>query len=118
MKYYSENLKKLFDSEEDLKKAEETQKAEDAKKAELSATKKQRAEEIEAAYKQILSVRQGCMKQIQDADDKYNKLVDAFVKDFGSYHFTYDSTNVQEPVKVSDVVDKMFDAFDMLPFIW
>ena len=34
----------------------------------------------------------------------YNKLVNAFIKDYGSYHFSYTST---EP----DIVDGLFDSF-------
>ena len=71
MKYYSEKLKKLFDDTESLEKAEKEQEekyALELKKKEERAT---RAKEVDDAYK------------------NYLKLLRAFVKDYGSYHFSY-----------------------------
>lgn len=70
MKYYSETLKKLFDTTEDLKNAE-------AKHAEsIAAAEKKRAE------------RSARAKEVEDAYKAYKKLLDAFVKDYGSFHMT------------------------------
>lgn len=86
MKYYSETLKKIFDTPEDLKKAEKAHKeklaVEEKKRAERSA----RAKEVEEAYK------------------AYKKLLDDFVKDYGSFHMTINDSR------------SLFDMFD--PFIW
>jgi hypothetical protein len=81
MKYYSENTRKFYDSEQECAQAEiEYSKklaAEKAKKEELSNTRKERAKEIEDAYKAILEAKQN-----------YSKLLSAFVKDYGSFHMT------------------------------
>lgn len=70
MKYYSEKLKKLFDSTEDLESAEKEYAEKEAKELKLREVRKTRAQEVEEAYK------------------NYKKLLDDFIKDYGSYHQT------------------------------
>lgn len=68
MKYYSEKTKKLYDSEEELNKAEialNDRLLEEQKKKE---TRAKRAQEVDDAY------------------NKYVKLLKGFVKDYGYYH--------------------------------
>lgn len=81
MKYYSENLKKLFDTEEALNEAESAEKKrleEKAKKEkELTATRKARANEIEDLLKERAKIE----KAIKD------KLSD-FTKDYGAFHWS------------------------------
>jgi uncharacterized membrane protein len=67
MKYYSEQTKKLYDSPEELAKAEKD--FEEKKAAEL---KKKEARETRA-------------KEVADAYNKYVELFNAFVKDYGYY---------------------------------
>jgi hypothetical protein len=67
MKYYSEQTKKLYDSPEELAKAEKD--FEEKKTAEL---KKKEAREVRA-------------KEVADAYNKYVELFNAFVKDYGYY---------------------------------
>ena len=67
MKYYSEQTKKLYDSPEELAKAEKD--FEEKKTAEL---KKKEAREARA-------------KEVADAYNKYVELFNAFVKDYGYY---------------------------------
>ena len=96
MKYYSESLKKLFDSEKELqeselaaqKKAEEKEK----KAKELAANRKARANEIE----DMLKERAALEKKIRE------KLAD-FTKDYGAFHLSY-----REP---EDLFDFFFDHF-------
>jgi Skp family chaperone for outer membrane proteins len=116
MKYYSENLKKLFDSEEELTKAEKEHEEELTKKQELADTKKQRAEEVELAYKKTLEAREKANELIKEADKAYLELRDKFVEDFGSYHMTYSNADGKELVSVSDIVDSMFDFWKNLPW--
>ncbi len=82
MRYYSDNLKELFDTEKECLEAEESAKkaAEEAKaKAEeLKEERKARALEIEEA-----------LKNLKDAQKFYSNLVREFVKDYGSYHYSY-----------------------------
>ena len=67
MKYYSEQTKKLYDSPEELAKAEKD--FEEKKTVEL---KKKEAREARA-------------KEVADAYNKYVELFNAFVKDYGYY---------------------------------
>ena len=88
MKYYSEKLKKLFDKENELQKAEQDfdkKEAVELKKREERAT---RAKEVDEAY------------------SHYLKLLKDFIKDYGSYHHT---------IKDNDF-DVFFDSFWHWPF--
>lgn len=78
MKYYSELTKKVYDSPKEVEAAEAEIKAAEERKAKLQEKRADRAKEIEAAYKDIIN-----------AQKKYSDLVDAFVKDYGSFHMTY-----------------------------
>lgn len=96
MKFYSEKLDKLFDTQELCAEAEEAhEKAEAEKKAkeeELATARKTRAIEVEAAYKASV-----------EATKHYHDLLDKFVKDYGSFHMT---------VRTGDF--NPFDGFDHL----
>ncbi len=91
MKYYSEKLDKLFDSEKALATAEDQHEVEQAAKAakedKLKKERKQRAAEVDEAY------------------TKYMKLLNAFVQDYGYYHKTYSS-------------DGLFSDFFKYAFSW
>jgi len=82
MKFYSEKLDKLFDDEKALTKAEDEYDvrvaAEKAHAEQLAKTRKDRAKAIEESY-----------KKVEDARKEYNKLVEEFVRDYGSFHMTY-----------------------------
>ena len=92
MKFYSEKLDKLFDSEKELKEAEDAlevkKAAEEAHAKQLAATRKERAAEVDAAYK------------------NYMKLLNTFVKDYGSYHVSFRSD------------DGLFTDFFKYAFSW
>lgn len=91
---YSKKLNKVFDTVAELEAAEkelsEKELAEKKKKEERSA----RAKEVEEAYKKVDEAK-------KVADD----LLEAFIKDYGSYH-----TSVKE-VKPTSVLDWFFDNF-------
>jgi len=78
MRYYSDQTKQLYDSEAALVKAEkeleEVQKKEEEKKQARTA----RAKEVEDAFKAANDAR----KHAQD-------LLEAFTKDYGSFHMTF-----------------------------
>lgn len=82
MKYYSEVLNRIFESEKELVKAETEQKereaAEKRKKEEAAATRKARAKEVEEL-----------MNKAIEAQKEYKKALMAFNKDFGPFHFTW-----------------------------
>lgn len=79
MKYYSEQLNKLFDTSEELVAAEDkvnaAKRAEEEKKAQLKAQREARAKEVEDAF-----------KVAHDDTKKAYELLKAFVKDYGAYH--------------------------------
>ena len=97
MKYYSEKLKKAYDTVEHLDTAEkeydEAHAAEIAKQKETKA----RAEEISNARKDAIK-----------AQEHYNELIKQFVKDYGSYHATYTDEDSGEVGTLTDVFYKLF----------
>ena len=70
MKYYSETLNKVFDTEDKLKAAEKEQ---EKKYAVELKKKEERAERA---------------KEVDEAHSHYIELLKAFVKDYGAYHHT------------------------------
>ena len=86
MKFYSEQLNKLFDSAEELKAAEDKvnaeKKAEEEKKAALKAQREERAKEVEKALLKAAKDREQANKSQAAAINALN----AFCKDFGAYH--------------------------------
>lgn len=89
MKFYSDKLNKLFESADDCAKAEaaaikaeEEKKAAEQKKAE---TRKARAKEVEDALKASVEARA-----------KYDKLLREFCKDYGAFHYSFNSENEDE----------------------
>lgn len=101
MKYYSETLKKFYETEADCVKAEK-EAAEKAAKAKAeqdkkAAERKDRAAEVDKAYREAI-----------EATKKYKTLLNAFVKDYNSYHRTY-SINGAEALDLLSA-----SAFDFL----
>lgn len=87
MKYYSETLNKLFETEKDLLAAEQKVKEADEAKRKAEAAKKEaraaRAKEVDKA-----------LKDADAASAKAQKLLKEFVKDYGSYHTSYELSDV------------------------
>lgn len=100
MKFYSEDLKKLFDSEKELQDAEVA-----AKNEKLKAVMKEKAlkEARKTRAKAVDDARDAAIKARHD----YQKLLNEFVKDYGSYHSTYSSDNMS---LVEDLFDCLFGA--------
>ena len=88
MKFYSELTKKLYDTQEDLHKAEIALTKSKADRAE-------RAKEVEKA-----------LKEANEANKKANKLLQEFVKDYGSFKTTIKDENVDANSMFWDVFDK------------
>lgn len=97
MKYYSEQLKKLFDTPEELLAAEDkvnaAKREEEEKKAQLKTQRETRAKEVEDAF-----------KTAAEAQKKANELLNAFLKDYGSYHTTLKDA----PVSIWDAFFNLF----------
>ena len=96
MKYFSEKTKKTYDTEEACLAAEKELDEAAAKKEELLAKRKERAAEIEEAYKAVL-----------EASKIYRAKLNEFVKDYGSFHMTL-RTGEGNPF---DLFDRFFDKF-------
>lgn len=79
MKYYSEMLKKLYDSETDLRDAEATQKALDEEKR-IAMKKKEEERKEKAAEKERR------WKEVEDAASYAGELYEKFRKDYGYEH--------------------------------
>lgn len=106
MKYYSEKLNKVFDTERECMEAEfkvkeqenlvriQKEKAlreEKEKKEALAAERKVMADKVETARKAYL-----------DAQKAYRNELEAFCKKYGTYHYT---------VTDADEVPSLFDVF-------
>jgi hypothetical protein len=111
MKIYSEKTNKEYATVEDClaaekeyddaiaeKKAKEEKALAEAKakREELAAARKERATEVEDAYKAVL-----------EAQKVYRQKLDAFVKDYGSFHMTV-KTGDGNPF---DLFNGFFDHF-------
>ena len=105
MKYYSETLKQLFDSEKALIEAETKVKVEEAKKLEAEKAKKAeratRAKEVDEA-----------LKVANEAHTKAISLLKAFIKDYGYFHTSYSNDNIKNKNEFSDLLSNNF--FDIL----
>lgn len=111
MKYYSEKLKKLFDTVDELKDAEkEFEEKQLVKKQELEV-KKTKAQEVEDAYKNYIQVTKDANQKVTEAYNQYLTLRNAFVKEYNSFHMSYrdsvDATN-------TSIWNSLFDFFKYL----
>ena len=84
---------KLYATKEEAEKAELALEEAKAKEAKLSEERKARAKEIDDARAAVI-----------EAEKHYKELVNAFVRDYKSYHFSYTSTD-------SDIFGDLFDSF-------
>ena len=78
MKYYSETLKKIYDTQEELISAE------CAYKKKLDEQKKKEVEEAERLTK-LKAEKEARLQEINKARETYNKLLKDYWKDYGDY---------------------------------
>ena len=93
MKYYSEILNKVFDTEKACYDAElECKRAEEAKLREIEQKKlaEKKKQEERAADAKIVEQKREAMIQAQK---DYYDAIDAFTKKHGSYHFSTNSAD-------------------------
>lgn len=94
MRYYSDVLKTVFDSERALVKAEKEYNdkkiAEQKKKEEKEKARAQKAKEVEAAAKAVAEAQ----KVVSDAQKVYFEKIKEFNADYGSFHFSI--KNIEE----------------------
>lgn len=100
MKYYSQMLNKLFDTQADLILAEKKTKEAEAQKIAEEQTKKEqrtkRAKEVEEA-----------LKAAEQANAKAMELLRKFTQDYGSFHMSYtkDDVDKKDTTKPLDFID-------------
>lgn len=139
MKFYSEKLNKLFESEKELVAAEKELADKEAKKAELAKTKKAEAKVVEDAFKARNAARREYNTKVMDArkayntalveakkafndtiaeataikdkaEEVYNTALKEFTDKHDSYHMTLkDGDNV---VTISNSSDKQFERMN------
>lgn len=84
MKYYSEDLKKFFNTAEECEKAEavllKQRKEEEERKAKMASERATRAKEVEDA-----------LNKLNEARKDYDEKLRAFCQDYGSWHYTFTS---------------------------
>lgn len=93
MKIFSEKTNKYYSTVDECIEAEKKVAAKEAKKKELSDARKNRAKEVEDAYKARL-----------EADKVYQEKLNKFIEDYGSFHMTFD-TKLENPVSLFDFLD-------------
>ena len=97
MLYYSEITKKNYKTSDECIKAEEealnAQVKAKQEKERIAAERKTRAAEVEEARKNMIT-----------AQSKYREVLESFIKQFGSYHYTSQSSN-DIPVLFSSLFD-------------
>lgn len=104
MKYYSEELKKIFDTPEALDKAE---KAEFEKKN-LAKIEKER--EV-AARKEAADKVEAARKAMVDAQKKYREELKSFCDKYHSYHKTYEAKDINDILDLD--LSNLFNFFDI-----
>lgn len=72
MKFYSELLDKMFETEMDLVAAEEVAKKEEAKKKEASEAKKMEAKKVEEAFKAFNAAKRVFNEEVLNIKKKFN----------------------------------------------
>lgn len=106
MKIYSEVTKKFYPTVNECEAAEEEaekrKKEEQAEKERLSTERKIRAQEITKA-----------LDIVKEDYSNYRDLVKAFVKDYGSYHYSITTDDYDSPLGRSwiDFFNDFFDRF-------
>ncbi len=99
MKYYSDVTKKLYETAEELNKAETAiVKAEQERKAALAKKQAEQAKLKEQRAARAQEVTEA-IRVRDEAQKKVNELVNKFVKDYGSYHYTWSSDFIDDVFK-------------------
>ena len=99
MKYYSEMTDKVYETQEECEKAEEAlvakQKAEEEKQLALKNEREARSKEVVEAF-----------KKAREAEAEAQKLLKEFVKDYGSFHMSYNGKSSLPTL--ADFLDSFF----------
>lgn len=102
MKFYSEKLNKLFETEKELIAAEKELADKEAKKAEAAKEKKAEALKVEEAFKARNAARRTYNDRIVEAKKVYNTILEEAKKAFNDA--------VTAATKEKDAAEKIYDA--------
>ena len=102
MKYYSEKLDKIFDTQEALTEAEEKHEAEEAKKAETKALVKKESSEVEDAFKARNAARKAYNEKLVEARKIYNEALRKAKDEFES--------SLKESTEALDKAEEDYDT--------
>ena len=102
MKYYSEKLNKLFETEKELVAAEKEVAIAEAKKAEAAKTKKAEAKVVEDAFKARNIARREYNTKVMDARKAYNTALVEAKKTFNDA--------ITEATAIKDKAEEVYDA--------
>lgn len=84
IRYYSDELKRFFNTAEECEKAEaallKQRKEEEERKAKMASERATRAKEVEDA-----------LNKLNEAKKNYDEKLRAFCQDYGSWHYTFTS---------------------------
>lgn len=111
MKYYSEKLNRVFDSDKECLEAEAA--AEKAKiqaklDAERVAREAKEKKEKEAAERKAMAAEvEAARKAMVEAQHAYHEKIDAFIKKYGTYHMTW--TDSKDAPTLFDLFDNLFN---------
>lgn len=100
MKYVSEITGAMYDSVEELQADENRVKAEQLQKEQKKAQRAERAKEIDEA----IAIATAAQKKVDE-------LIEAFIKDYGSYHktLTEKDASLLRPTALFDFLDSLFE---------
>lgn len=103
MKYYSDVTKKFYNTPNECEKDEaimlDAQAKEKMEKEKKAAERKARAAEVESARKAMAM-----------AQKKYRETLEAFVKDYGTYHLSLTDEDAK------NAIPSLFDVFNLFNF--
>ena len=109
MKYYSEKLNKLYESEQACMDAEFKAKEEENRQAVLKARQeaeeKEKKEKAAAERKAMADEVETARKAMVEAQKAYREKLEGFCKKYGTYHITLPN---------ADSLPHLFDFFDWL----
>lgn len=113
MKYWSEVTKSFYDTEKACLEAEfkvkEEQNREKIKRERAEREAKEKQEKLAAARKVRANEVDEARKAMVAAQSKYREVLEAFVRDYGSWHQTLTGEDVKK------VIPTLFDIFN--PFL-
>ena len=105
MKFYSEITKQVYNTPEEVEKAEIMVKQAEEKERIRKEQEAKKQEELTRQRKSRAAAVEEARKKMAEAQAKYREELESFIKDYGSYHYT--STSAKD-------IPLLFDLFDLL----